>query len=88
MKIKLMSLLSILCFAAMVGCKKNETISGAPPSLTTTNKNYNPYSVSNMRKALAGMLAGDAQLSRNNKLGYVKGKMILSTKEALALISK
>jgi len=85
MKIKLMPLLSILCFAAMVSCKKNETVSGAPPSLTITNKSYNPYSVTNMRKALAGLLAGDAQLSRNNKLGYVKGKMILSTKEGIGI---
>ncbi|RZJ75286.1 MAG: hypothetical protein EOO45_06125 [Flavobacterium sp.] len=63
MKTKLMPLLSILCFAAMVSCKKNETASDTLPQLTSTNKNYNPYSVHNMRKALASLLAGDVQLN-------------------------
>ncbi|WP_316794975.1 hypothetical protein [Pedobacter agri] len=86
MNIRLTPLLSMLCFAAMVSCKKNETFRDTlPPPLIATQKKYNPYSVNNMRKAVASMLAGDIKLSRNNKLSYVKGKMILSTKEGLGI---
>ncbi len=76
---KLNLALSVFALLAIAGCKKESPGIGADPIVAKTAKKHNPYSVANMRQAIATLLVGDVQLSKAGKTGFVKGKMLMST---------
>lgn len=60
------------------------------PAITTeaTANPKNPYSLSNMRKAMASLLMKDIQLMTNNKQQYAQGKVSFSTGTQQLAINK
>jgi hypothetical protein len=88
MKTKTLLTTSILTLLVIIGCKKNESTPDIrPPEMekAIVRNPKNPYSLVNMRKALAYMLVGDVQLTNANKLNFVKGKLMFTKGSQLGI---
>lgn len=74
------------------GCTKDTvpTVSNPQATITTetTINPKNPYSLSNMRKAMASLLLKDIQLMANNKQQFAQGKVSFAAGTAQLAITK
>jgi len=82
----------LLFIMAIYSCKKDNSKTEAekPTNYLAQQdvKHYNPYALANMQKAMASLIMTDLQLTANQKLKYVHGKVMATAGNDVLTINK
>ena len=87
---KLMLYLGLALLSISYSCKKDSSSKSdkTPTEANVKLKAYNPYALANMQKAMASLIMTDLQLTANQKLKYVHGKVMATAGNDLLTINK
>lgn len=87
---KLMLYVGLALWSISYSCKKDSSSKSdkTPTEAKVKLKAYNPYALANMQKAMASLIMTDLQLTANQKLKYVHGKVMPTAGNDLLTINK